>query len=118
MQVHMIVALLGTPTEQLWPGFLALPLTKTFLLPTQPYNCLRDRFSLLSPAGLGLLHGLLTYDPARRLTVREALQHDYLCADPPLACHPDLLPTFPDHRYLTSGGASGAGGGATQPRQQ
>lgn len=40
-QLGLIVDLLGTPNDAIWPGFSSLPLASTFSLPAQPYNNLR-----------------------------------------------------------------------------
>jgi serine/threonine protein kinase len=40
---------------------------------------------LLSPAGLDLVEKLLMYDPARRISAPDALEHDYfLVEEPPM----------------------------------
>lgn len=94
-QVDLIVQLLGTPSENIWPvrahprpaplralpaptaaasavahpalqGFSQLPLVGQYSLRKQPYNNLKHRFPWLSEAGLRLLHLLFMYDPKKR----------------------------------------------------
>lgn len=61
-----------------------------------------QEFPALSLAGQELLNGLLTYDPARRLTARQALRHDYF-RQLPLPLEPDSMPAFPSaHNLLPS----------------
>ena len=80
---------------------------------------LRRAFPRLGPAGLDLLGGLLTYDPRRRLTAREALDHPYF-RERPLPKRPVDMPTFPSTHEpgfkgaleARGGGAGGGGGGA------
>jgi hypothetical protein len=63
-------------------------------LPQQPYNNLRRTFPGIGEAGLGLLNGLLTYDPTRRTTAAAALQHPYF-SERPYPKQPQAMPTFP-----------------------
>jgi serine/threonine protein kinase len=46
---------------------------------------------------MALLRGLLVYDPSKRLTVQQALAHEYFTEFPP-ASDPALMPTFPEIR--------------------
>lgn len=92
--VQMISALLGNPNANIWPGWETLPHAKNFNFPHQPYNFLEVNFPTLSEAGVNLLDGLLTYDPEKRLTAKEALAHAYFREAPP-AKPPSEMPTFP-----------------------
>ncbi|XP_050628990.1 cyclin-dependent kinase 10 isoform X2 [Macaca thibetana thibetana] len=65
-QIDLIVQLLGTPSENIWPGFSKLPLVGQYSLRKQPYNNLKHKFPWLSEAGLRLLHFLFMYDPKKR----------------------------------------------------
>lgn len=96
-QVRLMCALLGSPSERIWPGFAELPLARSFALPEQPYNELAARFSgtrELSRGSLALLNALLTYDPRKRTTARAALGHAFFAEAPPAKARA-LLPTFP-----------------------
>ena len=53
-----------------------------------------QKFPKLSRSGLSLLQGLLTYDPDRRLTARQAIRHPYF-NELPLAKLPQDMPYFP-----------------------
>lgn len=93
-QLARIYAVLGAPDEAAWPGYAALPHART--APRTPaQRTLRHHMRrTCSPAALDLLDGLLTYDPARRLSARAALMHPYFAEDPPPA-HPDTFGSFP-----------------------
>ncbi|XP_024007627.1 cyclin-dependent kinase G1 isoform X2 [Eutrema salsugineum] len=103
-QLQKIFAVLGTPSEAIWPGFSSLPNAKA-KFPTQPYNLLRKKFpaisfvggQILSERGFDLLNGLLTLDPEKRLTVEEALNHGWF-HEVPLPKSQDFMPTFPPKR--------------------
>lgn len=96
-QFQLIVDLLGTPGDQLWPGFSSLPGAKSINIKHQPYNNLKHKFSWLSPAGLTLINHLLMYDPCKRATAAECLQNSYFI-EKPFPVQPDMMPTFPEHR--------------------
>ncbi|KAJ3137180.1 hypothetical protein HK100_000954 [Physocladia obscura] len=93
-QLDKIFKLLGTPTEQIWPGFLELPVAKSFKFRNQPVNNLKLRFPSLTANGIDLMSRLLTYDPKQRITAAEALKHPYFNESPPPK-DPALFPTFP-----------------------
>lgn len=75
--LSMIFKLLGPPTNNSWPEYSSLPLAKTITLPSPQPHQLRQRFQYMTAAGIDLLMSLLTYDPERRISAEEALQHPY-----------------------------------------
>ena len=68
----------------------------------QPFNRLRDKFrrtsftsaTALSEQGLDLLTKMLTLNPAKRISAKEAQQHGYFREEPRPKPHA-LMPTFP-----------------------
>ncbi|KAF3337939.1 cyclin-dependent kinase G-2-like isoform X2 [Carex littledalei] len=102
-QIDKIFKTLGTPNENIWPGYKNLPGSKV-VFTKQPYNRLRDKFPAtsfsgrptLSEAGFDLLNKLLTYDPERRISAEEALRHPWF-SEVPLPKSRDFMPTFPAH---------------------
>ncbi|KAI8996888.1 kinase-like domain-containing protein [Pilobolus umbonatus] len=96
-QLDLIVKLLGTPNEDIWPGFSKLPCARLLILPKQSYNNIKECFPRFSEQTLALLTGLLTYNPRSRLTVKQALNHPYF-NESPRAQDPSLLPTYPEVR--------------------
>ncbi|KAG0286261.1 Cyclin-dependent kinase 10 [Linnemannia gamsii] len=97
-QVDFIIELLGTPHEKIWQGFNKLPMS-SIKLPEQRFNNLKNKFPHITDAARSLLSGLLTYDPKKRLSVKQALAHPYFFESPP-AKHPSLLPTHPEIRNI------------------
>jgi len=89
--IFQIFRKLGTPTEADWPGLPDLPDFK----PTFPYwrkrpwEEIRNTVAQLGSSGVDLLERLLTYDPRRRDSVRQALAHPYF-GQPALGTAPSL----------------------------
>ena len=75
--ISMIFKLLGPPTNDSWPEYSSLPLAKSITLPSHQPHQFRQKFPFLTVAGIDLLSSLLTYDPERRISADEALQHPY-----------------------------------------
>jgi cyclin-dependent kinase 10 len=98
-QLELIIDLLGTPSEAIWPDFSSLPAAQNFTLKQQPYNNLKPKFPEISSAGLRLLNFLFMYDPKKRATAEECLQSSYF-KEAPMPCDPKLMPTFPHHRNM------------------
>lgn len=68
-------SVLGTPDEELWPGVTSFPDYKaTFPKWKRPDASIVPG---MEPAGLELLEALLKYDPARRLSAKQACIHPY-----------------------------------------
>lgn len=118
-QIDLIVDLLGTPKEEIWPGFKDLPACQNFTLRQQPYNNLKTKFPWLSQVGLRLLNFLFMFDPKKRATATECLQSSYF-KEAPLPLDPKLMPSFPQHRNMKSGSSSKADpfSGKSRPQER
>ncbi|KAG2011659.1 CMGC/MAPK protein kinase [Coprinopsis cinerea AmutBmut pab1-1] len=88
-QLKTIFRALGTPTEEEWPGHTKLPdYVPVGQFPKTP---LRDLFTAASADALNLLSKCLVYEPRKRISAREALNHPYFFALP-YPTHPSKLP--------------------------
>jgi cell division cycle 2-like protein len=85
---------LGTVKPAIWPDVVKLPNFQKVNFKDYPYNRLKQHFPMLTDAGFDLLNRMLTYDPARRITAREALEHPWF-NESPLPVDPDMMPTWP-----------------------
>ncbi|KAH9314621.1 hypothetical protein KI387_023248, partial [Taxus chinensis] len=100
-QLDKIFRTLGTPNQNIWPDFVNLPGAKCRFI-KQQYNRLRERFpapsftgtTTLSECGFDLLNRLLTYDPNKRITAEEALNHEWF-RELPLPKSKEFMPTYP-----------------------
>ncbi|CAI9118490.1 OLC1v1020068C1 [Oldenlandia corymbosa var. corymbosa] len=98
-----IFEILGTPSEEIWPGLSNLPDAKKFTMAKKKGSGLRAVFAemyftgspvTLSDEGFELLNKLLTYDPKQRITAEDALKLNWFRKFPPLEPKEDM-PTFP-----------------------
>ncbi|KAG1795666.1 kinase-like domain-containing protein [Suillus plorans] len=75
-QIFKIFRILGTPSEETWPGVTQLPDYKdTF--PRWSKQELKGVVPNLDEQGLDLLAHTLTYDTAKRISAKRALSHPY-----------------------------------------
>uniref|UniRef100_A0A0E0CTU3 Protein kinase domain-containing protein n=1 Tax=Oryza meridionalis TaxID=40149 RepID=A0A0E0CTU3_9ORYZ len=75
-ELFKIFRVLGTPNEQSWPGVSSLPDYKS-AFPKWQAQDLATIVPTLDPAGLDLLSKMLRYEPNKRITARQALEHEY-----------------------------------------
>ncbi|KAM7265157.1 hypothetical protein ACFE04_002840 [Oxalis oulophora] len=91
-QLFRIFRVLGTPTEDTWPGITSYPDFKSSF-PKWPAKDLATVVPTLSASGIDLLSKMLCMDPSRRITAKSALEHDYF-KDVPYA--PPMSPCVTD----------------------
>ena len=83
-QLETIYALLGTPTRAEWPAIVDKPWFELLRPEHKKPNIFSARYQdRVSPAALELLATMFAYDPARRPTASEALQHAYFATEEP-----------------------------------
>lgn len=89
-QLFSIFKILGTPTEETWPGVTELP-TYSSTFPKFRRRNLKDVLPGADPLAIDLIEKMLAYDPAQRISAKDALDHpwfDTLSPDVKKACRP------------------------------
>ena len=80
-EIFKIFRLLGTPTEQEWPGVTSFPDFKSSFPKWERKSdeelINADGVKILGEEGLNLLDSLLVYDPAGRMSAKQAVIHPY-----------------------------------------
>lgn len=83
-QLQKIYDVLGTPTLRDWPGLRDMQwfelLRPSVRMPSRFADKYRDR---VSPAAFELLEAMFQYDPARRPTAGDVLEHPYFTVEEP-----------------------------------
>jgi hypothetical protein len=64
----------GTPTEKIWPGITKLPDFK-LTFPQFKSKGIASYCSNLDDSGLDLLSKMIVYDPCKRISAKNALNH-------------------------------------------
>ncbi|KAJ2493873.1 Cyclin-dependent kinase catalytic subunit [Coemansia sp. RSA 2050] len=75
-EIFKIFRILGTPTVEVWPDVASLPDYKPSF-PKWQAKSLTSLLPSLEANGIDLLRRMLTYDPALRISAKQALAHPY-----------------------------------------
>ncbi|KAG9302799.1 hypothetical protein G9A89_009576 [Geosiphon pyriformis] len=98
-QLEIIFQLCGSPTEESWPNWKELPLSKDVKAPGNYQRVVRSEYDSYGTKAAKLLDQLLVLNPSNRLTAFSALDDDYFWTDP-LPSDPKDLPAYEDsHEY-------------------
>ncbi len=83
-QLDKIYSVLGTPTKAVWPALVDMPWFE-LLRPSyrQPDNFAAKYQGRVTPAAFDLLAAMFQYDPAKRPTAAEVLEHPYFVTEKP-----------------------------------
>jgi serine/threonine protein kinase len=75
-ELHQIFKILGTPSDDVWPGVTQLPGYKS-TFQKWPRRDLTEVIPKADPLALELIEKMLEYDPAKRISAKAALDHPY-----------------------------------------
>ena len=95
-QISKMFQLLGTPNDDIWPGYSKCSKVKQISMKETYPGCLRKRFCKdapvnLSDQGFDLLSRMLCYNPDDRITAVQALKHPFF-KEAPRALSPAEMP--------------------------
>ncbi|XP_078500734.1 cyclin-dependent kinase 18 [Lissotriton helveticus] len=76
-ELHIIFRLIGTPTEETWPGITSNPEFKAYNFPLYRCQPLINHAPRLDSEGLDLLTCLLLYEVKSRISAEQGLRHTY-----------------------------------------
>lgn len=94
-QLHFIFRMLGTPTEESWPGISTNPEFRSHRFPIYCPEGLRRHAPRLDQEGADLLGKLLQFEGRRRVPAAEAMGHPFFaCLGPRVCTLPDTTSIF------------------------
>ncbi|XP_055454101.1 cyclin-dependent kinase 18 isoform X2 [Psammomys obesus] len=76
-ELHLIFRLLGTPTEESWPGVTSISEFRAYNFPRYLPQPLLSHAPRLDTEGINLLTSLLLYESKSRMSAEAALNHPY-----------------------------------------
>ncbi|XP_008296170.1 cyclin-dependent kinase 17 [Stegastes partitus] len=76
-ELHLIFRLLGTPTEENWPGISSIEEFKSYNFPKYKPQPLINHAPRLDGEGIELLLSFLRYESKKRISADEAMKHSY-----------------------------------------
>ncbi|XP_034732315.1 cyclin-dependent kinase 17-like isoform X2 [Etheostoma cragini] len=76
-ELHLIFRILGTPTEETWPGITTSEEFKTYNFPQYHSEPLVNHAPRIDNDGHNLLSMLLQFEAKRRVSAEDALRHSY-----------------------------------------
>ncbi|KAF5902765.1 cyclin-dependent kinase 18, partial [Clarias magur] len=76
-ELHLVFRLMGTPTEETWPGISTNEEFKSYLFPLYRAQALINHVPRLDTEGIDLLSSLLLYDTKKRISAEASLRHAY-----------------------------------------
>jgi serine/threonine protein kinase len=97
-QIEKICEIIGTPDESNWPGVSKLEFYSK-LCPKKKYDFslrkIYDDNEKVDDVCFDLLKKMLFLDPKQRISVDDALKHDFFTKHLPMICKPEELPKIP-----------------------
>jgi serine/threonine protein kinase len=81
-QLGFITSLLGSPDETRWPGFSQLADCGQIVFKEKEPADIRATFPGWTPEALDLFRQFIVYEPGKRISCREAMNHDWFFCEP------------------------------------
>ena len=81
-EIYKICSVMGTPTQQTWPEGMKLAAQMKFSFPQFSATPLQKLIPNASPEAIDLMTAMCHWDPAKRPTAVQALQHPFFQARP------------------------------------
>ncbi|KAL8698137.1 MAG: hypothetical protein Q9224_001989 [Gallowayella concinna] len=83
-QLDKIYNVLGTPTRSEWPGLVEMAWFELLRPSERRANAFAEKYQeLLTPAAFELLQAMFLYDPSKRPTASDVLEHPYFTTEEP-----------------------------------
>ena len=76
-EIYKICSVIGTPTQQTWPEGMKLASQMKFSFPHFSATPLQKLIPNASPDAIDLMTAMVHWDPAKRPTAVQALQHPF-----------------------------------------
>lgn len=84
-QLEKIYAILGTPNKADWPGLVEMQWFELLRPTAKRPNVFAEKYKdRVTPAAFELLEAMFRYDPAKRPSASEVLEHPYFTTEEPL----------------------------------
>jgi CTD kinase subunit alpha len=84
-QLEKVYNILGTPTIKEWPNLVEMPWFELLRPTERKPNVFEEKYKeRLTPAAFDLLRSMLQFDPAKRPTASDVLEHPYFTTEEPL----------------------------------
>lgn len=84
-QLEKIYAILGTPTRTDWPGLVDMAWFELLRPSAKRTNVFAEKYKeKVTPAAFELLEAMFQYDPAKRPSASDVLEHPYFTAEEPM----------------------------------
>ena len=116
-EIFKIASVMGTPTQQTWPEGLRLAQNMNFRFPQFQTTPLNKLITNASPEAIDLMTAMCQWDPVKRPTAVQALQHPYFQVG--IRAQPQLQPnTAMQQKAHVQGGQHHHQQGHNQQHQQ
>lgn len=84
-QLEKIYAILGTPNRAEWPGLVDMAWFELLRPSTRRPNVFAEKYKeRVTPAAFDLLEAMFLYDPAKRPSASDVLEHPYFTVEEPM----------------------------------